>query len=66
MAAKVAQQTELTEEERLDAWRMCVYTGAGMSLDVAEKLATAKLDTHVVMELWDRGCPNHFMAEILL
>lgn len=66
MAAKVAQQAELTSDEKLSAWRMSVYLGAGMDIAIADELALSGIDTHTVLDLADKGCPYELIPKILL
>jgi hypothetical protein len=46
-------------------WRSCRLLEAGFSRDLAQSLATSRVDLHALLELVDAGCPPELAARIL-
>ena len=59
-------ETDGTERERVQSWRLHVLIEAGYPLPLAEKLADSEADLHSAVELVDAGCGHETAARILL
>ena len=46
-------------------WRLCRLREAGLPPDLAESLASGRVDLHALLELVDAGCPPELAARIL-
>lgn len=57
---------ELSEFEKIMAWRFSELLGAGYPLALAQQLAIADVDLHRACDLLTNGCSTEKAAEILL
>ena len=59
-------ETDTTEREKVQTWRLHVLIEAGYPLPLAEKLADSDADLHAAVEIVDAGCGHETAARILL
>lgn len=57
---------QLTEPDRVLAWRISRLVRAGYSEEGAAKLARSTVDLHLAVELVERGCSPELALRILL
>ena len=66
MFTELTQPVELTEDAKVEAWRLHVLIQAGFPLHMAETLADSEADLHTCVELVQRGCEPAIAVEILI
>ena len=59
-------EPDLTEQSKVESWRLHVLIEAGYPLNTAERLAASEADLHLAVELVGNGCEHDTAAEILL
>ena len=59
-------ETDKSEREKVQSWRLHVLIEAGYPLPLAEKLADSEADLHESVELVSLGCAHETAARILL
>jgi len=59
-------EPDLTEQSKVESWRLHVLIEAGYPLNTAERLAASEADLHLAVELLGNGCEHDTAAEILL
>jgi hypothetical protein len=59
-------ETDLSEKQKVQTWRLHVLIEAGYPLPLAEKLADSNADLHDAVELVSAGCGHETAARILL
>jgi len=59
-------ETDGTEREKVQSWRLHVLIEAGYPLPLAEKLAGSEADLHEAVEIVRAGCGHETAARILL
>jgi hypothetical protein len=58
---------QITERDRVEAWRLRVLIDAGYPVQIAERIAgDVDVDLHQAIRLLARGCKPELAAEILL
>lgn len=60
------QTPGLTENEKVEAWRLHVLVEAGYPVTLAENLAASQVDLHRAVSLLTGGCRPEVAADILL
>ncbi|HET8892571.1 MAG TPA: hypothetical protein VFM96_00540 [Gaiellaceae bacterium] len=59
-------EPDLSEQSKVESWRLHVLIEAGYPLHTAERLAASEADLHLAVELVGNGCEHDVAAEILL
>ena len=59
-------ETDTTEREKVQSWRLHVLIEAGYPLALAERIAHSEADLHQAVELLESGCRPDTAAAILL
>jgi hypothetical protein len=65
MGAEIIE-SEHSDREKVESWRLHVLIEAGYPLPLAERLAGSEADLHRAVELIGAGCTPETAAEILL
>ncbi len=63
---QLAEQPELDERARLEAWRLLQFLEVGYKQHRAEQLAHAGVDVHLACWLLANGCDQRTAMRILL
>lgn len=56
----------VSEQERVEMWRLRVLLRAEFPLVLAERIAASEADVHRALDLVEDGCPFELAAEIVL
>jgi hypothetical protein len=64
--SELIDDTEESEQAKVESWRLHVLMEAGYPLPLAERLAGSEADLHHAVELLTQGCSPQTAAEILL
>jgi hypothetical protein len=64
--SELIDDTEESEQSKVESWRLHVLMEAGYPLPLAERLAGSEADLHRAVELLTQGCSPQTAAEILL
>jgi hypothetical protein len=64
--SELIDDTEESEQAKVESWRLHVLMEAGYPLPLAERLAGSEADLHRAVELLTQGCSPQTAAEILL
>jgi hypothetical protein len=59
-------ETEHSERDKVESWRLHVLIEAGYPLTLAERLAGSDADLHQAVDLVSSGCAPEIAASILL
>ena len=59
-------QTDTSEREKVESWRLHVLVEAGYPMDLAERVAATEVDLHEAVALVESGCSPDIATRILI
>ncbi|MFQ5426161.1 MAG: hypothetical protein ACE5EV_03670 [Gaiellales bacterium] len=59
-------ETDQSERDKVESWRLHVLVEAGYPPELAERVAGAEVDLHEAVDLVESGCSPDVAARILM